>query len=325
MSDQIPGITPAASPDSIKNPKVKKKFGSLHEILRHRDLYLLILPGLIVTILFSYVPMYGLQLAFKQYMYNKGIWNSPWVGLDHFRLLFSHPDSVAALKNTVIISLNMLLWGFPAPIILALLLNELKNPLFKKVTQSILYLPHFMSWIIISGIIFSFFSSTTGVVNKLLLSMNRAPFIVIGNPSVFRPLLYISSIWKEVGWGTIIYLAAIAGIDSSQYEASVIDGANRLKQCLYITIPSLKYAIVTLLILSVGGLMNSNFDQIFNLMSVSTRSVGDVIDTLVYRMGVVGSRYDFTTAVGLFKQVINCVLLFVTNWIVKLLGEEGFI
>jgi putative aldouronate transport system permease protein len=258
-------------------------------------------------------------------MYNKGVWNSPWVGLAHFQLLFKNPEFKSVLFNTVWISINRIIWGFPAPIILALLLNELKNQKFKRISQSILYLPHFLSWVIMASIVFNLFSSSAGVVNKVLASMGIDPVIIIGNPKAFRPLLYISAIWKGSGWGTIIYLAAISGIDPTLYESAIVDGANRFKQCIHITLPSLKYAIIILLIMDVGGLMNAGFDQIFNLMSPATRGVGDIIDTYVYRMGVVQARYDFTTAVGLFKQVINCVLLFLTNWIVKLFGQEGFI
>ena len=286
---------------------------------------MLILPGILLVILFSYLPLYGIQLAFKTFMYNKGIWDSPWIGLGHFTLLFRNPEFKRVIFNTIWISFWNLVWGFPLTIVLALLLNELVNRKFKRVVQSILYLPHFISWIIITGIIFSMFSVTNGAVNKALAAAGLDPIVILGNPVAFRPMLYLSSIWKNIGWGTIIYMATIAGIDQELYAAAVIDGANRYKQCIHITLPSMKYAIVILLILSAGGMMNSNFDQIFNLQSPTTRNVGDVIDTYVYRMGIVNARYDFATAVGLFKQVINCGLLFLTNGIVKLLGEEGFI
>jgi putative aldouronate transport system permease protein len=210
------------------------------QVIYCKYLYLLVLPGILLTFLFSYVPMYGLQLAFKNFMYNKGIWGSPWNDFAHFKLLWVNPEFKRVLFNTIWISLNQLIWGFPAPIILALLLNELKNKLFKRVTQSILYLPHFVNWIIITGLIFNLFSVTNGVVNKVMASMGMDPIVIIGNPEVFRPLLYISSIWKGVGWGTIIYMAGIAGIDSQLYESAIIDGASRFKQCIYITIPSLK-------------------------------------------------------------------------------------
>lgn len=295
------------------------------EANKYKELYLLMIPGLAVLLIFSYGPMYGLQLAFRNFRIVDGIWGSQWIGLDHFRLMTGHPDFLNAFRNTIIISLNMLLWGFPAPIILALLLNELRNAKFKRITQSVLYLPFFLSWVVMAGIIFALFSSSMGIFNRTLLHMGLETWHIIGNPDAFRPLLYSSAIWKGVGWGTIIYMAAIAGIDQNLYEASYIDGANRFKQCLYITLPSLKYAIIILLILNVGGMMNSNFDQIINLISISTRPTGDVIDTLVFRMGIEDGRFDVATAIGLFRQSINFVLLLTANGIVRLLGEEGFL
>ena len=295
------------------------------EAYKHKELYLLMVPGLIVLLVFSYGPMYGLQLAFRNFRLVDGIWGSQWVGLAHFRLMTGHPDFLSAFRNTILISFNMMFWGFPAPIILALLLNELRNARFKKITQSVLYLPFFLFWVVMAGIIFALFSGSIGIFNRVLVYGGFETWHIIGNPNVFRPLLYSSSIWKDVGWGTIIYMAAISGIDQNLYEASHIDGANRFKQCLYITLPSLKYAIIILLILRVGGMMNSNFDQIINLISISTRPTGDVIDTLVFRMGIEDGRFDVATAIGLFRQSINFVLLFTANWIAKLLGEEGFI
>jgi len=305
--------------------KVSRRRSLWKQIAYCKYLYMLIAPGFILTLIFHYFPMYGLQLAFKNFMYNKGIWGSPWNNFAHFKAFMSNPEFKRVVFNTLWISINQMIWNFPAPIILALLLNELRNKTFKRVTQSILYLPHFVNWIIISGLIFNLFSVTNGVVNKVLASLNMQPVVIIGNPNVFRPLLYISSMWKGVGWGTIIYMAAIAGVDVQLYESAIIDGANRFQQCIYITLPSLKYAIVILLILNTGGLMNSNFDQIFNLMGPTTRAVGEVIDTYVYRLGIVNARYDFSTAVGLFKQVINCILLFTSNYVAKLLGHEGFL
>jgi len=301
----------------------KKSFWTVFN--KYKYLYLLALPGITVTILFSYVPMYGLQLAFKDYSYSGGIWGSEWAGLKHFKFLVSNPDFLNALKNTIVISFGRLLFGFPAPIILALLLNELRNPVFKRTVQSILYLPHFLSWVIMTGIIFNILSLNTGVVNNLLESMGLPKIMFLGNPKTFRPLIYISDIWKNAGWGTIIYLAAIAGIDVEIYESAVIDGAGRFQQMIYITLPSMAYAIGTLLILSVGGMMNAGFDQIFNLMNPPTQQVGDIIDTYVYRLGVLSAQYDFSTAVGLFKNVVNCILMVTANWVVKLFGHEGFI
>jgi putative aldouronate transport system permease protein len=298
---------------------------ALRRIYKYRYLYLLMLPGLACVIVFSYFPMYGIQLAFKKFMYNLSIWKDPWVGFYHFEYLFRNKEFLHVIFNTVWISFWNLVWSFPLTIVLSLLINELRMQRFKRFTQSVLYMPHFISWIIIAGLVFSLFSVTNGAVNRTIVAAGGKPLVIIGNPNVFRVLLYSTNIWKGIGWGTIIYMAAIAGVDAQLYDAAVIDGAGRFKQCLHITIPSMQYAIVILLILDVGGLMNSNFDQIFNMISPATRPVGDVIDTYVYRMGVQNGKYDLATAVGLFKQVINCGLLFLTNWIVKKLGQEGFI
>jgi len=304
--------------------KNKNIMSALTKIIKYRYLYLMLLPGITLYLVFSYAPMYGIILAFKKFMYNKGILGSPWVGLENFRYIFHYEEFWTAFRNTIIISFGRLITGFPAPIILALLLNELRNERFKRVIQSVLYLPHFLSWIIIYGIVFNLISSNSGVVAKVLMShfgIKMTP--ILGNPKYFRPLIYITSIWKGAGWGTIIYLAAIAGINPELYESAIIDGANRFKQCLYITLPSMKYAILVLLILNMGGIMDAGFDQIFNFYDPATYEVGDIIDTFVYRLGITGGRYEISTAVGLFKSVINCILLVTANKIVSLLGEEG--
>ncbi len=303
---------------------IKKKPKLLPKLIKYRYLYLMLIPGITLYILFSYVPMYGIVLAFKKFMYNKGILGSPWVGLDNFVYIMKNKDFWNAFKNTLIISFGKLIFGFPAPIILALLLNELRSQKFKRTIQSVLYLPHFLSWIIIYGIVFNLVSATSGVTSKILMQyFGIRQVAILGNPKYFRPLIYITSIWKGAGWGTIIYLAAIAGINPELYESAIIDGANRFKQCIYITLPSLKYAILVLLILDMGGVMDAGFDQIFNFYDPATYSVGDIIDTYVYRLGITGGRYEISTAVGLFKSVINCILLITANQIVKSFGEEG--
>lgn len=268
--------------------------------------------------------MYGIILAFKKFMYNKGISGSPWVGLDNFKLLFKNADFWIATKNTLIISFGKILIGFPVPIILSLMLNELKSIKFKKLTQTVLYLPHFISWVIMAGLVYNMFSVTNGAVGKILYSLfSIEPTRILGNPVYFRPLVYLSSIWKSAGWGTIIYLAAISGVNPELYESAVLDGANRFKQIIYITIPCLTFAIAINLILDVGGVMNAGFDQIFNLYDPGVYKVGDIIDTYVYRMGIQNARYEMSTAVGLFKSIINCVLLVTANKISNMLGQEG--
>ncbi|MBO9609972.1 MAG: sugar ABC transporter permease [Paenibacillaceae bacterium] len=286
--------------------------------------YLMILPGLLTLLVFNYGPVYGIQLAFKNFMYNKGIMGSPWVGWDNFLYLWYDSGFWRALRNTFVISFGKLIFYFPAPIIVALLLNELRSPRFKRIIQSLLYIPHFFSWVIVSGIFVSLFSSTSGVLSKVsfeLLGHRLPPMIV--DPDYFLTIIFSTSVWHGVGWGTIIYLAAISGVNPELYESAVMDGANRFKQAIYITLPSIKFAIVMTLILSLGGTMNAGFDQIFNFYSPPTYEVGDIIDTYVYRKGIIDAGYGVSTAVGLFKSVINCALLFSANWFVKRLGEEG--
>lgn len=310
----------------VENSKMKfseRIYTVFHQLLKYKYLYLLILPGMLYFAIFHYAQMYGIILAFKKFVITKSMFEMPWVGLDNFRKIFKYQEFWIAFKNTLVISFGKLIFTFPAPIILALLLNELKNQKFKKITQSILYLPHFMSWVILAGLMYSMFSVTIGVIPKLLSETFGIDAIrLLDNPDTFRPLIYWSSIWQSSGWGTIIYLAAIAGIDPSMYEAAKIDGANRFKQVIYITLPSLAYAIVILLIMRVGHVMEAGFDQVFNLYSPATYGVGDIIDTYVYRLGIVGGGYDVGTAVSLFKSVINCTLLLSANWIAKLFKQQ---
>ncbi len=290
---------------------------------KYRFLYLLVLPGIAFFLLFDYAPLYGIILAFKKFMYNKGITGSPWVGFANFQYIFKDSGFWNAVRNTIIISFGKLIIGFPAPIILALLLNELRREGVKRVFQSILYLPHFFSWVIVAGLVFNLFSATSGAISRLVVQLGGSPLSILGNPAAFRPLVYATAVWKGAGWGTIVYLAAIAGISPELYESAYMDGAGRWQRMRYITLPSLSYAIFILLILDVGYLMEAGFDQIFNLYNPSTYPVGDIIDTYVYRLGVVMARYDRSTAIGLFKSVINCALLLGTNRIVKALGYEG--
>jgi len=294
------------------------------EISNYKYIYMLILPGILFFIIFSYTPMYGIILAFKKFMYNKGITGSPWVGFTNFDVLFRNADFWRAVKNTLIISFGNILFGFPVPIILSLMLNELRSFKFKKVSQTVLYLPHFISWVIMAGLIYNMFSVTNGAVGKVMYSwFGIEPARILGNPACFRTLVYISNIWKNSGWGTIIYLAAISGVNPELYESAVLDGASRFKQMIYITLPSLAFAISINLILDMGGVMNAGFDQIFNLYDPGVYKVGDIIDTYVYRIGIQNAQYEMSTAVGLFKSVINCILLVTANKITNMLGQEG--
>lgn len=314
----------AASAVGAKPPKTSRWRENLRLYKKHKWLLLMLLPVMAWYVIFAYGPMYGIQLAFKDYNFAEGIWGSPWVGMKHFVYLFtSSPDFLNILKNTIVISFYHIIFGFPAPIILALLFNEIRVSIFKKVAQTISYLPHFLSWIVIGGILVTILSPTTGVVNHVLNLIGIDPIYFLGSETYFRFTLVLSGIWKEVGWGTIIYLAALAGIDQQMYEAATIDGANRWKQTIHITIPTIMPVISILLILRVGGVLDAGFDQILTLYSPAVYSVADVIDTYVYRIGLQNFQFSLTTAVGLFKNVVGLMLVLFANYIIKKMGQEG--
>lgn len=293
-------------------------------IWKYRYLYLLALPGLLYFIIFRYVPMYGVVIAFQDFSINKGIWGSEWVGLEQFRKLFQGLSFASVFKNTVIISLYKLILGFPAPIILALLLNEVKNQRFKKVTQTIVYLPHFISWVILAGLISMFLHPDSGLINEVVKLFNDGKGIdFLVSKKYFRSILVISDIYKGIGWGSIVYIAAISAIDSTIYEAAMVDGANRLKQMWYITLPELKSTIIVMFILNMGGILNAGFEQILLLYNPRVYEVADIIDTYVYRNGIMSSNYSLSTAAGLFKSVISMGLIIITNKIAHMMEEDG--
>ncbi len=294
------------------------------QVLADYQLYLMILPGIAAVFIFSYMPMYGLVLAFKEYKPKLGIMGSPWIGWDNFTRFFSKPEAGYTIWNTFVIGACNLLIGFPVPIILSLLLNELRNKKYKRTVQSVLYLPHFVSWVVIYSLLFSLFSTTAGIINRVIVSLGGQALNLLSDPAKFKGMVYMTSVWKSAGWGTIVYMAAIAGVDQEMYEASYLDGANRFQQCLHITLPAIRFAVTTMLILNVGSIMGSNFDQLMNLRSDTTMRVSQVIDTFIFDMGVTKMQYGLSTAVGLFQQLINCVMLFSANAIVKRMSGEGF-
>ncbi|MFF2479392.1 ABC transporter permease [Paenibacillus sp. NPDC058071] len=295
------------------------------ELYKNRYLYLLLLPTVLYFIIFQYVPMYGVVLAFKEYHIREGILNSPWIGLDNFREVIGQSDFWRAFRNTIIISIGRIALEFPAAIVLALLINEVAGRRLKRVYQTVYTFPHFISWVIVSGIMFNFLSAE-GVLNQLIafLGYEKHPFLT--DPDLFRPLIFLSNIWKEVGWSAIIYLAAIAGINPELYEAARVDGANRFQQLRAITWPSIRGTAAILLILAVGSTMNGGFEQVFNLYNAAVYSTGDIIDTYVYRSTFAeGASFGVSTAVGLFKAILNFALLYTANFVVKKLGEEGLV
>lgn len=291
---------------------------------RDKYLYLLILPGIVWFIIFCYIPMYGVQIAFKDFSMAKGIEVSPWVGFLQFETLFSAPTFPQVLRNTFIISILKLIFSFPAPIILALLLNELRQVKFKKVVQTVLYLPHFISWVVLAGLLSTFLHPTTGFVNEILTKVfGMKPINFLAEKSMFRGVLIITDIYKGMGWGTIVYLAALSSVDVEQYEAAVVDGANKWQQVWHITLPAIRSVMVILFILSLGNILSAGFDQIFNLYNSSVYEVADIIDTYVYRQGIVSTKYSLSSAAGLFKSLVALVLITLTNYAARLLGEEG--
>jgi putative aldouronate transport system permease protein len=291
----------------------------------YRMFYLLLLPVVIYFALFAYIPMYGVTLSFKKFMYNEGIMGSPWVGFDNFKFIFQYSSFWVAFRNTIIISVGRLVIEFPMAIILALLLNEIARSKFKRVYQTIFTFPHFLSWVVLGGVLVNILGNT-GAVHTILAQIGLKDVSFLTNPDMFRPMLYITSIWKEAGWGAIIYLAAIAGISPELYEAAYMDGANRWKQMLHITWPSISGVTAMMLILAVGGIMNGGFDQIFNLYSPGVYGVADILDTFMYRLsfsGTVNLGFGIITAVGLLKSVISLFLLVLANYLVKRMGQEG--
>ncbi|UTE79288.1 sugar ABC transporter permease [Rossellomorea sp. KS-H15a] len=281
------------------------------------------MPGVLFFLIYRYIPMAGLLLAFKDYSPFRGFAESPWVGLKYFKLIFEGPDVIRVIWNTLQISLLQIIFAFPISILLALMLNELRNQVYKRFLQSIVYMPHFLSWVVVVGITVIFLRSE-GLVNNFFVSklgMETIPFLT--DPAWFKPLIVLQVIWKESGWGTIIFLAALSGISPHLYEAAVMDGANRWRQIWHITLPALKSTIIILLILRLGNVMDSGFEQIFLMLNPFNMETGNVLDTFVYFKGIQQANYSFATAVGLFKGVVGLVLVVVANRLAKRFGEDG--
>jgi ABC-type polysaccharide transport system, permease component len=295
----------------------------LKQYLKNKDLFVMLIPVLLYYICFCYIPMGGIVIAFKDYKLMKGIGGSPWVGVDNFIELFTTPSFYEILGNTLWISILRLLFGFPAPILLALLLNEVRSARYKKTVQTISYLPHFLSWVILTGVFQQLLSPSTGAVNALLGKFGIEPIYFLGSPKWFVFTIIFTGVWQSAGWGTVIYLAAIAGIDPQMYEAAMLDGAGRMKRILYITLPSLAPTITITLILSTGNILNAGFDQIMNMYNEAVYEVGDIIDTYVYRRGLEGMQYSYSTAVNLFKNVIGLGFVLITNKIAQKLGDSS--
>ncbi|MDQ0916275.1 putative aldouronate transport system permease protein [Paenibacillus sp. V4I5] len=292
-------------------------------LVRNRWLYFMVLPGLLYFLIFKYWPMYGIFIAFKDYQPFLGFWDSPFVGLKHFERLFSDSNFLVLFRNTLILATYNILFFFPLPIVIALMLNELRQEFIKKTVQTLIYIPHFMSWVVVVGIAYIFLTTEGGIVNELLVRYGGEKINFLVSNDWFRTIITAEVIWKEMGWGTIIFLAALAGVDTQLYEAARMDGANRIRQLWHITLPAIRSTIVILLILRLGHFLDTGFEQIFLMLNAMNREVGEVFDTYVYSVGISQGQYSFSTAVGLFKSIVGLILVLVSNHLAKKFGEEG--
>ncbi|MDF2814771.1 MAG: protein lplB [Paenibacillus sp.] len=290
---------------------------------RDKYLYLLLVPVALYFLIFKYAPLFGEIIAFKNYRLMEGIWGSPWVGLDQFRKLFTSRDFLQILRNTLLLNLYSLVFAFPVPILLALMLNELRSEWYKRVLQNFLYIPHFMSWIVLGSIITALLSPSTGVVNSILKLFGLEPIYFMAS-TFWWPISFVgSSIWREAGFGTILYLAAMASISSHLYEAAAIDGANKWRQIWHVTLPGIRSTVAILLVLQMGRMMDVGFEHVFALQNSAVGSVSEVISTYVYSRGIVGLQYSYTTALGLFQSIVSLVLVVFVNRLIRAMGERG--
>lgn len=295
-------------------------FRALYE---SRMSYLMVLPAVVVTIIFSYIPMYGVTLAFKDYSMKLGILGSPWNGFKHFERLFALPEFRNVLLNTMVISLGRIVFEFPVPLLLALLLNEMRQEKYKKFLQTVFTLPHFLSWVVLTGVLRNFLRYD-GTINQMIAAIGLQPVSFLNSTELFKPMLFITNIWKEAGWSVIIYMATITGIDPTLYEAAVVDGANRFQKVIHVTLPAMRGIILLSLLMALANVMNAGFEQIFNLMNPLTEEAGQIIDTYIYKITFQQMpNFGFSTAVGLFKGIINCVLLLTADKVVRRVTGRG--
>jgi putative aldouronate transport system permease protein len=302
---------------------VKRRKSLISRIILNREIYLMALPGLILLVIFRYLPMYGITVAFKDFNVIKGIIGSPWIGFENYERLMSSSEFKRAFVNTLSISVLRMVFGMPLPIILALSLNEVRNMLYKRSIQTIVYIPHFISWVVVAGIFMDLLSPSTGLINRLIEILGGKPIFFMTNLKWIRTVVVGSEIWKESGWGAIIYLAAITGVDPELYQAASIDGAGRWRQTIHVTLPAIKGTFIVLLIMRLGGLMGANFEQIYMMYNPTVYAKIDVIDTYVFRTTFDTLDFGYTTAAGLFSQVIGCILLLSSNALVKRMGGRG--
>jgi putative aldouronate transport system permease protein len=303
-------------PAPAANTKVYKKWDN-KRFKENIPLLLMFTPIVIFYLLFKYVPMFGLVIAFKNYNFADGIWGSPWTGLDNFKLIFNSEPTLNVIRNTLLLSGLSIIVGFPFPILLAILLNEVRKAVFKRVIQTIVYLPHFLNWVIVGGLIVLIFSQQSGTLNQWIERFTGSSYPFLYNEASWITIFVGSGIWKGAGWGAIIYLAALSAIDTSLYEAAGMDGAGKLKQIWYISLPSIRPTIVLLFILSMGNMMEVGFDQVYVLQNPAIQSVAEVISTWNYKVGLNGARFSLATAMGLFESLVGLIFVLGANSIAR--------
>lgn len=320
VTGQEEGKMEPLKPVKDKKPKYKKP---KKKILQNWQLYIFILPAFLYFFIFHYIPMYGVQIAFKDFIPSLGIWGSEWVGFEHFTRFFSSYYFWDLIKNTLGISVYELIVGFPLPIILALALNEAKDGLYKRTVQTVTYAPHFISVVVMAGMIIAFLAPATGIINHAIELVGFEPIAFMSDPAWFKSVYVLSGVWQSTGWGTIIYLAALAGVDPQHHEAAIVDGASRLQRIWHINIPAIIPTIAILLIMNVGNIMAMGFEKILLLQNPLNLESSNVIATFVYQAGLLDAQYSFAAAVGLFNAVINAILLVTVNYVAKKTSETS--
>lgn len=310
----------AAAAEGPQPPRVRSRRA---QVLHNPWLYLMLLPGILYFAIFKFAPMYGVTIAFQNYLPHLGFSDSPWVGLDHFERLFGGPDFSRLMTNTLILAFLNIVIAFPAPIVVALLLNELRHHLLKRFIQTAIYIPHFLSWAIVAGLTYLLFAVDIGALAIFFQGIVGDRVAFLTDPDLFRPLIIMQTLWKSTGWGTIIYLAALAGVDKNLYEAAMIDGAGRFRQLIHITLPAIRSTVIVMLILTTGSFLDTGFEQIYLMTNALNRQVADVFDTYVYFTGITQGAYSYSTAVGLFKSVIGLILIFGANWLAKRMNQTS--
>lgn len=314
-------MSKSAEVAAVKPIKKKGEFAKYFN--QHKWLYFMLIPGALYFIIFRYVPMGGVIIAFQQYSPFTGILGSRWVGLTHFRNFFSGTDFFMLLKNTLGISILSLIFYFPMPIILSLLLNEIRSQKYKRTIQTFIYIPHFISWVIVASLTYNILNINDGVVNQIIQAVTGKTINFLGLPQYFKGLIIGQSIWKETGYGTIIFLAALAGVDQELYEAAKVDGAGRWRLMWHITLPAIKGTIIIMLILRVGSILNTGYEQIYLMRNSLNVSAAEVFDTYIYQKGITNAQYSYSTAAGLFKSIVGMIMVLGSNWIAKKSGESG--